>query len=63
MFLQKVIVLGATDFRDIDLFALEPARQETIGEALVVRPVRLLEVDEGLGAQVANGPLDLLVDT
>ena len=55
--------MGATDFRDIDLFALEPARQETIGEALVVRPVRLLEVDEGLGAQVANGPLDLLVDT
>ena len=62
VFLQEVIVLRATDFRDIDLFALEPARQETIGEALVVRPVWLLELDEGLAAQVADGAFNWLAD-
>ena len=53
--LEQIVVLGATQLTHVHLLTFEPARQETLREALVVDAVRLLELNHGLRAQVANG--------
>jgi len=51
---QKFVVLGSANLRDIDLLASEPLWQEAFCEAIVVNQISLLELDEGISAQVAQ---------
>ena len=57
MLLHHVFVLGFAHLVHLKLLSLEPAWQETLGDASVVGDVSLLEFNVSFGAQVPDGTL------